>query len=74
MYYYRGRSGDSFTDATIHADADCCPDPTRPIADSSLRSDADFCPDCTDASSGTCEVEKSDGEICGRERPCRYHD
>lgn len=22
----------------------------------------------------TCEVVKSDGEVCGRERPCRYHD
>lgn len=21
----------------------------------------------------TCEVEKSDGEICGREKPCPYH-
>ena len=21
----------------------------------------------------TCQVEKSDGEICGRELPCRYH-
>jgi hypothetical protein len=74
MYYYTGRSGDRFTDATIHADRACCPEPSRPIAESSLRSDADFCPDCTGASSDTCEVEKSDGEICGRERPCRYHD
>lgn len=22
----------------------------------------------------TCEVEKSDGEVCGREKPCSYHD
>lgn len=22
----------------------------------------------------TCDVVKSDGEVCGRERPCRYHD
>jgi hypothetical protein len=22
----------------------------------------------------TCEVEKSDGEVCGREKPCKYHD
>jgi hypothetical protein len=21
----------------------------------------------------TCEVEKSDGEVCGREKPCPYH-
>jgi len=25
-------------------------------------------------SPGTCSVEKHDGEICGRERPCPYHD
>lgn len=23
---------------------------------------------------GTCRVVKSDGEVCGRDRPCRYHD
>jgi len=22
----------------------------------------------------TCDAVKSDGEVCGRERPCRYHD
>jgi hypothetical protein len=22
----------------------------------------------------TCEVVKSDGDVCGRERPCRFHD
>jgi len=22
----------------------------------------------------TCEVEKSDGEVCGREKPCPYHE
>lgn len=24
--------------------------------------------------SETCEVVKQDGEVCGRERPCSYHD
>ena len=24
--------------------------------------------------SGECEVVKSDGDVCGRERPCSYHD
>ena len=23
---------------------------------------------------GTCEVIKADGDVCGREKPCRYHD
>lgn len=22
----------------------------------------------------TCQVEKSDGEVCGRDKPCPYHD
>lgn len=22
----------------------------------------------------TCQVEKADGDVCGRERPCQYHD
>lgn len=26
------------------------------------------------AYAGTCEAVKSDGEVCGRERPCPYHD
>lgn len=25
-------------------------------------------------SSDTCEVVKNDGDVCGRERPCSYHD
>jgi len=33
----------------------------------------DACPHCVDGL-GTCEVEKSDGEVCGRDRPCPYHD
>jgi len=27
-----------------------------------------------DPDAETCPVEKTDGEVCGRERPCRYHD
>lgn len=27
----------------------------------------------SDDESGTCDVVKSDGEVCGRELPCRYH-
>lgn len=23
---------------------------------------------------GTCDVVKSDGDVCGRSRPCHYHD
>ena len=41
----------------------------------------DACPACVDDAdagdeepSGTCDEEKSDGEVCGRDRPCPYHD
>jgi hypothetical protein len=27
----------------------------------------------SDATSGTCDAIKSDGEVCGRELPCPYH-
>jgi len=27
-----------------------------------------------DADPETCDVIKDDGEVCGRDRPCRYHD
>lgn len=27
-----------------------------------------------DAESDTCETVKQDGDVCGRERPCPYHD
>ena len=35
--------------------------------------DRDACDHCVDGPA-TCEVVKSDGEVCGRERPCPYHD
>jgi len=28
----------------------------------------------TDPEPDTCQVVKNDGEVCGRERPCQYHD
>jgi len=65
-------------------------EPSRPLADSSVEAleDPDLCPEChgdaaADAEDGdggdsegsdTCMVEKSDGELCGRDRPCPYHD
>ena len=30
--------------------------------------------DACDACGGDCPVVKSDGEVCGRDRPCSYHD
>jgi len=49
-HYYTGRSGDSFTDATLHT-TDDCPEldaPVRPIANSSVPADASLCGECGD--------------------------
>jgi len=27
-----------------------------------------------ESDAATCDVVKNDGEVCGRERPCAYHD
>lgn len=85
-YYYAGRDGDSFTDATIHTDQACADGEredasARPISGASL-SDPDLCGECAGGDTtdddggdgGVCTVTKSDGEECGRERPCPYHD
>lgn len=29
---------------------------------------------CDECFETTCQVVKADGEVCGRERPCQYHD
>ncbi len=85
-HYYSGRNGDSFTDATIHGSKHCSEleEPIRPLADSTVESiEADRCPECaggvqTESESSdepeTCQTVKSDGEVCGRELPCGYHD
>jgi hypothetical protein len=37
--------------------------------------DREPCPHCVDDTEpDTCEVVKTDGEVCGRDRPCPYHD
>lgn len=80
-YYYSGRSGDSYVEATVHADL-TCPDlpldpPPRPINPDSVEQAAGvtYCPECTTVGEpDTCQVVKQDGEVCGREKPCPYHD
>jgi len=61
MYYYSGRSGDSFTDATIHTDAACCGDPVRPVAEDSVEATkrVTFCPDCANGDDGMHERDKA---------------
>jgi len=87
MYHYRGSTGDSFMDATIHADEECIDGQARPIADSTVEAveaDLDFCGECVGNGSksddggepeaeSTCEVVMNNGEVCGRDLPCSYH-
>jgi hypothetical protein len=35
--------------------------------------DREACENCVDGPD-TCQVVKNDGEVCGRDRPCRFHD
>lgn len=55
-YYYSGRSGDSFVDATIHADGDChhlqnASGSARPINESSIANTdgLELCGSCVSA-------------------------
>lgn len=76
-YYYAVRETDSYSDVTLHADRNCPDGPVRAAPDSV---DGERCPDCTDAEAepgepDTCQVELSTGDgVCGRDRPCPYHD
>jgi len=78
--YYSGTSGDPFTEATIHTSDDCEvladePGNVRPIAESSTDTGGlSWCSECATDSPETCDVVKGDGDVCGRERPCPYHD
>lgn len=80
--YYSGRDGDPFTDAVMHESRDCpelqaSEGSARPVADATvaLLDAVAWCPECAaDRATETCAVEKADGDICGRERPCPYHD
>lgn len=72
--YYAVRETTDYSDVTIHADRNCPDGPTR-AAPGSV--DGEPCPECMDNESDeepeTCQVVKADGEVCGREKPCRYH-
>jgi len=87
-YWIAAVDGDTITDKTAHDDRGCAEAgdrPARPDSTSRVeREDMDLCSDCVgngDGSDGggdgepaTCDVVKNDGEVCGRERPCPYHD
>lgn len=82
QYYFHGTDGEPFVGKTFHYRSDCedLDDPKRVIDESSVPDDADLCRTCnplgnqSDGGTETCEVELSAGGICGRERPCPYHD
>jgi len=89
-YYLSGESGDSYLGATIHHDEECddleaAPGHTRPVGEASIdahEAEVEFCEACEPVGNGsadggdagTCDVVKNDGEVCGRDRPCPYHD
>jgi hypothetical protein len=78
-YYINAESGDRIRGRTVHEVRECADSAgdgcAHPIGDSHVDAESDYCPDCTDAAeSDLCEAVKSDGEVCGRSRPCRYHD
>jgi hypothetical protein len=79
-YFINAESGDSIEGRTVHDERDCADDAgdghARPIGDSHVDGETDRCPDCAGGSDdpATCDAVKSDGDICGRSRPCRYHD
>jgi len=84
-YYAALESGDSWTGATLHTDRDCTDEHLTPLrADAIDADECELCPDCagngSDSGGGgddepaTCDVVKNDDEVCGRERPCPYHD
>jgi hypothetical protein len=50
-----------------------CPDAEREHV-ARVLADAYDCDPAALLAADTCPVEKTDGEVCGRERPCRYHD
>jgi len=80
-YYAAVRSGDRYDETDLHeaflCDAidDDAPTP-RPVTVAEDRDDLRYCGECTDRENApeTCDVIKNDGEVCGRERPCPYHD
>lgn len=66
-YYYEGRDGASFTDATLHHREDCdeLGEPVRPIAEKSVEGmdDPDLCPECAPLDSGSeSDTGGDDGE------------
>ena len=81
QFWYEGSSGES-PSGPYHTRRDCddLDGEIRPIAESVLPEDAERCGLCTPLESGsdgggeTCTVEMNSGEICGRDRPCPYHD
>jgi len=77
-YYAAVGSGNSWTGATLHIERDCTDEHLTPLSADAIDVEAcEFCPDCAGGGgepTGTCDVVKGDGDVCGRDRPCPYHD
>lgn len=84
-YWY---DGGPFAEATIHRSKHCSElESPKPLSERTVDDiDANRCSACaggvqTESETEdendepeTCEVVMSNGEVCGRERPCGYHD
>lgn len=69
QYYYRGRSGEPFVEATVHADRECPnltdDEPVRPIAGSTVeRAEVELCPECTTAGE-TADLTTAERDVAG---------
>ena len=59
--------------ATVELDSEGCFETDDAAAVRALAAAYDTTPDALRVDD-TCDVVKSDGDVCGRERPCPYHD
>lgn len=68
-YTYGSSSYPIDSDGTIECPAELAEEIAAALADH-YGADADG---LLGGGGGTCDVVKSDGDVCGRERPCQYH-
>jgi len=75
-YYAALESGDSWIGATLHTKRDCTDEHLTPLSGDVIDTDeTTWCGECGPHEDvGTCDEVKSDGEVCGRDLPCPYHD
>jgi len=81
QYWFDGETGGTVS-GPFHKGRDCSEldGRGRPVQESVLELDSvELCPECnplsidSDGDSGTCTEVMDNGEVCGRDLPCRYH-